>query len=158
MRARSSTSWPGAKSVIWSRLARARRAVLDGVEIVAVTPAAAGGDVPAPAALERIGARVADEPVGLGRADRTLDAGEQVGLAAALGGIRGAAQIDDDPRPAEGEGGEIHPGAAVQLVVARPAVEQVAAAVGVQGVGAAQPPQQVVALECGDACCRRHCR
>ncbi len=46
---------------------------------------------------------------------------------------------------AEGEGGEIHPGATVQPVVARPAVEHVAAVAGVQGVGAAQAPQQVVA-------------
>ena len=54
-----------------------------GVEVVGVTPAAAGEGVLAAAALEPVGLAVAVEDIGAAAADRTLDPGQRVGLSAA---------------------------------------------------------------------------
>ena len=101
-----------------SRL-RAGRALGHGVEVVEVAAAAAGGGVLAEAALELVVAGIALERVGLGRADRALDAGQRVGLAAALGGAGGAAEVDDHGRRAAGEGREVDAAAAVERVRCR---------------------------------------
>ena len=87
--------------------------------------------------------------VGLVRADRPLDRGQRVGLAAALGGGRVGGEVDHD-RGGAGEGRDVDAVAAVELVVAGAAVEHVAAVVAVQRVVAAQALEVVVAGEAGE--------
>ena len=74
----------------------AGRAVGDVVEVLGVAAAAAGHRVLAGLALELVVQRVALERVGGAGAERPLDADQRVGLAAALGGVGGAAEVDDD--------------------------------------------------------------
>ena len=92
---------------------------------------------------------VALEGVGGAGADRPLDAGQRVGLAAALGRVGGEAEVDHDlGRAAVGD--EVDAGAAVELVVAGAAVEQVAAVAAVERVVAAQALEVVVAGQAGE--------
>ena len=77
-------------------LVAADRAVGHGVEVVEVAAAAAGEGVLAEPALELVVEAVALERVAGGGADRPLDPGERVGLAAALGRVGGEAEVDRD--------------------------------------------------------------
>ena len=92
--------------------------------------------------------RVALERVVAARAQRPLDADQRVRLAAALGRVVGAAEIDHD-RGSAGVGDQIDAGAALERVVAGAAVEQVGAVAAVQRVVAAQALEVVVAGEAG---------
>ena len=111
MPARSMTSWPGAKSVTTSRVAPAGLSATSlksqvsrpPPPVIVSLPALPWNSLFSASPLKRVGA------VG---AERPLDADQRVGLAAALGRVGGAAEVDHD-RGGAGIGDEVEAGAAV---------------------------------------------
>ena len=154
MPARSMTSWPGAKSVTRSRLAPAGLSATSLKSRVAA--ASAGHGVLAGLALELVAQRVALEACRAAGAERTLDADQRVGLAAALGRVVVPLRSTTTATRLKANS-EVHARAAGRAVVAGADIEQVAAGPALtvslppRGLGGSLPARPA-------SCSRRRCR